>query len=58
MKTVKNYDNYQMQVQHFDSLLLRFMDQLESITNENDRTHMFQTMSALKYLSLQDNLKI
>ena len=55
MKMVKNYDNYQMQVQHFDSLLLRFMGQLESITNENDRTHMFQTMSALKYLSLQDN---
>jgi len=58
MKMVKNYDNYQMQVRHFDSLLLRFMGQLESITNENDRTHMFQTMSALKYLSLQDNLKI
>jgi len=55
MKMVKNYDNYQMQVRHFDSLLLRFMGQLESITNENDRTHMFQTMSALKYLSLQDN---
>jgi len=36
-----------MQERHFDSLLLRLMDQLESITDENDRTRLFQTMTAL-----------
>jgi len=44
---VKNYEYYQMQVRHFDSLLLRLMDQLESIKEENDHTRMFQTMTAL-----------
>ena len=47
MEMVKNYDYYQMQVQHFDSLLLRLTDQLESIKEENNRIHMFQTMMAL-----------
>jgi len=46
MEMVKNYDYYQMQIQHFDSLLLRLMDQLESITDENDRS-LSQTMTAL-----------
>jgi len=47
MEMVKNYEHYQMQVRHFDSLLLRLMDQLESITDENDRTSIFQIMTAL-----------
>jgi len=47
MEMVKNYDHYQMQVRHFDSLLLRLMDQLESIADENDPTRLFQTMTAL-----------
>jgi len=47
MEMVKNYEYYQMQVRHFDALLLRLMDQLESIKDENDRTCMFQAMTAL-----------
>jgi len=47
METVKNYDHYQMQVRHFDSLLLRLMDQLESITDENGRTRLFQTITTV-----------
>jgi len=47
MGMVKNYDRYQMQVRHFDSLLLRLRDQLESITDENGRTRLFQTMTAV-----------
>jgi len=47
MKMVNNYEYYQMQVQHFDSSLLRLMDKLESITDENDRTRLIQTMTAL-----------
>ena len=47
MEMVKNYDHYQMQVRHFDSLLLRLMDHLDSITDENDRTRLFQTIMAL-----------
>jgi len=47
METVKNYEYYQMQVRHFDSLLLRLVDQLELITDTNDRIHLSQTMTAL-----------
>ena len=47
MEMVKNYDYYHMQIRHFDSLLLRLMDQLESIIDENDRTRLFQTMMVL-----------
>jgi len=47
MEMVKNYEYYQMQVRHSDLLLSRSMDQLESITDENDRTRLFQTMTAL-----------
>ena len=47
MEMVRNYDYYQMQIQHFDSLLLRVMDQLESITDENDRARLFQNMTVL-----------
>ena len=44
---VKTYEYYQMQVRHFDLLLLRIMDQLESITDENDRTRLFRKMTKL-----------
>jgi len=47
MEMVRNYDYYQMQIRHFDSLLLRVMDQLESITDENDRARLFQNMTVL-----------
>ena len=47
MEMVKNYEYYQMQVLHFDSLLLRLMDLLESIADENYRTRLFQTMTTL-----------
>ena len=47
METVKNYEYYQMQVRHFDSLLLRLVDQLELITDTNDRIRLSQTMTAL-----------
>jgi len=36
-----------MQVQHFDLLLLRVMDQLESVTDENDIIRLYQTMTTL-----------
>ena len=36
-----------MKVRHFDLLLLRVMDQLESITDENDHIRLSQTMTAL-----------
>jgi len=44
---VKNYDYYQMQVRHYDSLLLRLMDQFEVFKEETERPRMFQTMSAI-----------
>jgi len=44
---VENYDYYQMQVRHLDSLLLRVREQLESITDENDHVRLFQIMTAL-----------
>ena len=47
MEMVKNYEYYQMQVRHSDLLLLRSMDQLESITDENDRTRLSQKMTEL-----------
>jgi len=47
MEIVKNYVYYQMQAQHFDSLLLRLVDQLELITDTNDRLRLSQTMTAL-----------
>jgi len=47
MDMVKNYDYYQMQVRHYDSLLLRLMDQFEVFKEGTDRPCMFQTMSTL-----------
>ena len=47
MEMVKNYEYYQMQTRHFDSLLLRSVDQLELITDTNDRIRLSQTMTAL-----------
>jgi len=47
MEMAKKYEYYQMQVLHFESLLLRLIDQLESILDENDRTRLFQAMTAL-----------
>jgi len=47
MERVKNYEYYQMQARHFDSLLLRLVDQLELITDTNDRMRLSQTMTAL-----------
>jgi len=44
---VKNYEYYQIQVRHSDLLLLRSMDQLESITDENYSTRLSQKMTAL-----------
>jgi len=48
MEMVKNYEYYQMQARHFDSLLLRLVDQEELVTDTNDRLHLDQTMTALK----------
>jgi len=36
-----------MQVRHYDSLLLRLMDQFEVFQEETERPHMFQIMTAL-----------
>jgi len=47
MKMVKIFEYYQMQARHFDSLLLRLVDQLELITDTNDRLRLSQTMTAL-----------
>jgi len=47
MELVQNYEHYQMKVRHFDLLLLRVMDQLESITDENDHIRLSQTTTAL-----------
>ena len=47
MEMVTNYEYYQMQTRHFDSLLLRSVDQLELITDTNDRIRLSQTMTAL-----------
>ena len=47
VEMVKNYEYYQMQIRHFDSLLLRLMDQLESVTDTNDRLRLSQTMTTL-----------
>jgi len=47
MAMVKNYEYYQMQVRHFDSLLLRLVDQLELITDTNGRLRLSHTMTAL-----------
>jgi len=47
MEMVKNYEYHQMQVQHFDLLLSRTVDQLELITPENDQIRLSQTMTAL-----------
>jgi len=43
MEMVKNYDYYQMQVRHFDSSLLRLVDQLEVITDANECIRFSQT---------------
>ena len=43
---VKNYEYYQMQVRHFDSLPLQLVDQLEVITDPNERIRLFPTMTA------------
>jgi len=47
MEMVKNYEYYQMQARHFDSLLLRLVDQLELITDTNDRLRLSQTTTTL-----------
>ena len=47
MEMVKNYEYYEMQARHFDSLRLRLVDQLELITDTNDRIRLSQTMTAL-----------
>jgi len=47
MEMVNNYEYYQMQARHFDSLLLRLVDQLELISDTNDRLRLSQTMTAL-----------
>jgi len=47
MEMVKNYGYYQMQLRHFDLLLSRSVDQLELITNKNDRIRLSQRMMAL-----------
>ena len=44
---VRNHEYYQMQVRHFDLLLSWSVDQLELITDENDRIRLSQTMTAL-----------
>jgi len=46
MEMVKNYEYYQMQARHFDSLLLRLVNQLELISDTNDRLRLSQTMTA------------
>jgi len=40
MEMVKNYEYYQTQVRHSDLLLSRLVDQLELITDKNDRTRL------------------
>jgi len=40
MEMVKNYEYYQMQARHFDSLLLRLVDQLELLTDTNGRLRL------------------
>ena len=47
MEMVKNYEYYQMQVRHSDSLLSRSVDQLELITDKNVRTRLSQTTTIL-----------
>jgi len=47
MEMVKNYEYYKMQLRNSDSLLLRLIDQLEIITDENDRKRMSQKMTEL-----------
>ena len=47
MEMIKNYEYYQMQVRHVDSLLLRLVDQLELITDTNGRLRLSHTMTAL-----------
>ena len=47
MEMVKNFEYYQMQVRHFDSLLFRLVDQLELITDPNERLRLSQTMTTL-----------
>ena len=47
LEMVKNYEYYQIQVRHFDLLISRSVDQLELITDENDRACLSQTMMAL-----------
>jgi len=44
---LKNYEYYQMQARHFDSLLLRLVDQLELIADTNDRLRLSQILTAL-----------
>jgi len=66
VEMVKNYDYYQMQVRHYDSLLLRLMDQFEVFNEDTDRPRMFQKMSTLinkastaemSQLSIRSNIK-
>jgi len=47
VEMVKNYEYYQIQARHSDLLLLQSMDQLESITDENNRTRTSQKMTVL-----------
>jgi len=47
MEVVKNYEYYQIQVRHFDLLLSRLVDQLESIVDENNHIRISQTTTAL-----------
>jgi len=58
MEMVKNYDYYQMQVRHYDSLLLRLMDQFEVFKEDTDRPRMFQTMSILSNKAERSQLSI
>jgi len=44
---VKNYEYYQMQVQHFDLLFSRLVEQLELIIDKNDRICLSQSMTVL-----------
>ena len=51
MEMVRNYEYYQMEVRHSDLLLSRLMDQLELITDENDRIRLSQTIQTMMIVS-------
>ena len=48
MEMIKNYEYYQMHARHSAPLSLRMMDQLESITDENARIRLSQTLTAAR----------